>query len=294
MKTKTKTNLLVDILILIVFLIVYEEEATGTVIHEWLGIAIGLIFIIHIILHWTWLVVNTKLFLHRMRNESRINYVLDVLIFIGFTTVIFSGIMISESFLPTFGMKTGRSHFWQEIHVVSVDITLFLTALHFAMHWKWIVNNFKRYIISPLKGENNNKIPEQVIVRTDRSRSTYFSSLGKVSFQLFIILAFAGLISLTWYAASGTIPAESNTREFNQRRGQDFESRSNMEFDKRPGRSGIEHRGRHNENGHHGDAGFFRIEFIKNLLIFSIFTIVVTGLGAKMKGKKKVKMPITS
>jgi len=41
MKNKTKTNLLVDILILLVFLIVYEEKATGTAIHEWLGTALG-------------------------------------------------------------------------------------------------------------------------------------------------------------------------------------------------------------------------------------------------------------
>ncbi len=99
MKHKTKTNLLVDILIFIVFLIVYEEKATRTAIHEWLGIALGLFFVVHIILHWKWIGVNTKLFLQRMRAESRINYVLDILLFIGFTTIIFSGIMISESVL---------------------------------------------------------------------------------------------------------------------------------------------------------------------------------------------------
>ncbi len=295
MKNRTKTNLLVDILILIVFLIVYEEKATGTAIHEWLGIALGLVFIIHMILHWNWIVVNTKLFLQRMRTEMRINYILDIFIFIGFTTIIFSGIMISESFLPAFGVKAGRSHFWQEIHVVSVDITLFLTALHFALHWRWIADNFRRYIISPLRSKpKNSNIADQVVVKTHKSLSAYFSSLVKVGFQFIIILAFSGLISLTWYSAAGTISPESQRQELYQQRGLHPESGIYTENDRGSGRFDREQSGRHEKGGHHEEKGFFRIEILKNLLIFSLFTIVVTGLSAKIKGRKKVKMPIAS
>lgn len=153
----TKTNLLVDILIFVVFLVVYEVKATGETIHEWLGIAIGFILIIHIILHWKWIVVTTKLFLTHIKKETKLNYIVDILIFIGFTTIIFTGIMISKSFLPTFGIRVAENHFWREMHSLSVDLTLFLTALHFALHWEWIVNNFKRYIINPIKNKKDYK-----------------------------------------------------------------------------------------------------------------------------------------
>jgi hypothetical protein len=295
MKHKTKTNLLVDILIFIVFLTVYEEKATGTAIHEWLGIALGFIFIVHIILHWKWLVVNTTLFLHRMRTESRINYVLDILIFIGFTTIIFSGIMISESVLPAFGIKALRNHSWQEIHFVSVDITLFLTALHFALHWRWIADNFKRYIIGPLKSKaHKNMIPEQVIVRTSKAPSAYFSSFAKVSFQVFVILALSGMISFGWYAASGRFSEEPKSLEITQRRERTREARLSVESERRPGRHANEHRGRHGEKGHHNESGIFGGALLKNLLIFAIITLVITRFRAIIKGKKEVKVPLVS
>jgi len=293
MNHRTKTNLWVDILIFIVFLIVYEEKATGTTIHEWIGIAIGLVFIVHIILHWKWLLVNTQLFLHRMRTESRINYVLDILIFFGFTTIIFTGIMISESFLPTFGIKTLRSHYWQEIHSVSVNFTLFLVAIHFALHWKWIVNNFKRFIIGPIKNRAiTYKIPNQVKIKPALSTSGYFSSFFKLGFQLIIILALSGLISLGWYAAAGTGASEPNVREYRQNRERNAESEFRTDGDKRPERIGHNRRGYNNENGHHEEEGFFGIELLKNLLIFSVVTIIITKFINVTKRKKNPKLPV--
>jgi len=295
MKKKTRTNLLVDILIFVVFLIVYEEKSTGTAIHEWLGVMLGLFFIVHIILHWKWLVVNTKLFLDRMRTESRINYILDMLIFIGFTTVIFTGIMGSESFLPTFGISTVRGHYWQGIHHLSVNITLFMVAIHFALHWRWIADNFKRYIISPLRGKaNNNKPAKMVAGETLNSASGFFSSLVKVSFQLIVILALSGLISVGWYAASGTIPPESQRQELSQRSEGNLESGIHNENNRGRGRFESGHRGRQSENGHHSEKGFFGIELLKNLLIFTIITLILTRIAAVIKNRKKLKLPIQS
>ena len=287
MKNKTKTNLLVDILLIVVFLIVYEEKATGTTIHEWLGIAIGFIFIIHIILHWNWLVASTKHLFNRMKTESRLNYILDILIYIGFTTIMFSGIMISESFLPTFGIKVAPSHYWKEIHFVSVDVTLFLTAFHFALHWKWIVNNCKRYIINPLKGKITNETTEPILRSSKKSQPANFLSVAKVGYQFFIILVFSGLISLGWYAASGTISAEPNSREYRQREEQNMESKFNMDDERSSERFGRDHKGHQNGNGHHDEKGSFRIEILKNLLIFSIVTFVITSVSNKIKVKNK-------
>ena len=287
MKQKTKTNLFVDLLIFVVFLIVYEEKATGTALHEWLGIALGLIFIIHIILHWEWLVAKTSHFFSRMKTESRINYILDMLIYLGFTTIIFTGLMISESFLPTFGFNAVRGHSWQNIHHVSVNITLFLTALHFALHWQWIVKNFRRYLISPLRKRSlTNKFSAQILDSPGKQLSANISKFIKTGYQFLIILALSGLISYGWYTAKGTISADSNFREYHEQSDENRESGFNIADGQRSGQLSSNRRGHHEGRRNHEDGGFFGIEVLKNLFIFSIITLVVTFFNNLIKRKK--------
>jgi cytochrome b561 len=279
MTHRAKTNLFIDIIIFVTFLIVYNEKGTGATIHEWLGVALGILFTIHIILHWKWFIGCTKCFLRRMKAETRLNYILDILIYLGFTTIIFSGLMISENFLPTFGVKIFQNPFWKEVHFVSVDITLFVVALHVALHWKWIANNFKRYIINPIKGKaTTNKIPNEITVKSQKSRSSFFSVFVDVGYKLFLILALSGLVSFGWYAVSGansTRPTMQEQRQFRGGRGEGF--RNHRDFDRRSeGRFRDNHERRHEERGHHDDRGFFGTEILKVLLIFALLTFIVT------------------
>jgi hypothetical protein len=160
--TKTKqnkwvANLVVDALFLIAFLVVIEEKGTGPVIHEWLGVGIVGIILIHVLMHWNWVVGVTKRFFARLKAEPRINYLVDLGIFIGFTTIIFSGLMISESVLPALGLQAARSNIWKFIHFQATDVTILLTGLHLALHYKWILSALKRSIVLPLTGIFNKK-----------------------------------------------------------------------------------------------------------------------------------------
>jgi hypothetical protein len=234
-----------------------------------------------------------------MKTGSRINYILDMLIYIGFTTIIFTGLMISESFLPTFGFNAVRSHSWQNIHHVSVNITLFLTAFHFALHWQWIVKNFRRYLISPLRNKSLiNKNPKQVVAEPGTTLSSNSSRFIKTGYRFFIILALSGLISFGWYVANGTILAEPNVREYRQSGDRNRESRFNFEDGQRSGQFSARRRGQHGEEGNHEggrnhkEGGFFGIELLKNLMIFSIITIIVILFNNKIKSKNNAKLPV--
>lgn len=292
---KTKTNLWVDIIILLAFLTVYEVKATGETIHEWLGIAIGFIVIIHILLHWKWLVLNTKQFLTRIKTEARLNYIVDILIFVGFTTIIFTGIMISKSFLPTLGIRVAENHFWRSMHSVSVDITLFLTAFHFALHWDWIVRNFKRYIINPLKSiKNSEKLPEPEFAMANNSNSSKLRRIVKTSSRFFIILGLSSLISFGWYAISGNISAEISNPEYRKRVEQNGGTPVKADADKKFERFDSENKENHGEKERHDEGGLFILEVLKNLLIFSIVTIVVTKASKKIKRKNTAGLSVNS
>jgi hypothetical protein len=143
----TKLNMVIDASLLLAFLFTMDPHTTGKAIHEWLSIAFGVAIIVHLLLHWEWIVAVTRRFLSKTVNQARTNYVLNALLFISMTVVIFSGIMISEVVLPTLGIEAQRNFFWRWLHSFSADAILFVIGLHVALHRKWIVNTSRRYLL---------------------------------------------------------------------------------------------------------------------------------------------------
>lgn len=147
---RTRTNLFFDLLIFGAFLLSTTPVFTGIPIHEWLGLALAAGIVTHLLLHWQWLVEVTRRFFRKMPASTRINYILNALLFVAITLISFSGIMISRSIVPMLGIELGGSMIWKVVHTFSTDAIVFLMGLHVALHWSWIVNAFKRYVIQPL------------------------------------------------------------------------------------------------------------------------------------------------
>jgi hypothetical protein len=135
---------LVDMTLLVVFLLVMNVPLTGIAIHEWLGIAIGVAAITHLVQHGDWIATTTKRIIERTSFRNQLNYWMMVALFFGFVTIIVSGVVISEAALPWLGITTKASTFWLWLHLVSVNWVMALTAVHVAMNWKWIASTTVR------------------------------------------------------------------------------------------------------------------------------------------------------
>lgn len=146
----TKTNLILDSTIFIAFLAVANPSLTGMTIHEWLALAFAAAIVIHLLLHWKWLVAITKKFFNKLFHQSRLNYIVDALFFITMTASMFSGLLISKSILATLGIQLNVSREWKTIHTLASDAALILLAVHFALHFNWVVSSLKRYLVSPI------------------------------------------------------------------------------------------------------------------------------------------------
>jgi hypothetical protein len=146
-----KTNFYVDLAIFAAFLIAFEPAFTGVPIHEWLSLALAAAMIAHILLHWRWVVTLTVTFFKKLLRSSRLDYVVDALLFAAFTGVMLSGLLISESVLPALGLHAVRQPAWRVLHTATANLTLVLVALHFALHWIWVVNTFARIFIRPVR-----------------------------------------------------------------------------------------------------------------------------------------------
>ena len=166
---KTKTNLLIDLSILVGFLIAFEPAITGIEIHEWLGLAFFFTLLIHLILHWKWVVNTTVRFFKKMSITNRINYVVDFLIFVSFITLNLSGLLISKFALQKLGIALPHNGTWKQIHTLAADVTIYMVALHFALHWNWVAAMSKKHLIQPVRKlpASSNKFASQP-VKIDR------------------------------------------------------------------------------------------------------------------------------
>ena len=147
---RNKVNLLVDIAIFGAFLIAMAPQFSGIAIHEWLSIAFGAAIITHLLLHWQWIIEVAWRFFGKTQWISRVNYILNALLFVDVTVIIFTGLMISQAALPLFGIQMPQGGSWRRLHDLSANLALLLTGLHIALHWQWIVSMLKRFLFAPL------------------------------------------------------------------------------------------------------------------------------------------------
>ena len=103
MSKQNRTKLLIDLGAFIAFLISMDPRSSGIPIHEWLTIAVTGVIIIHLLLNWSWIVDVTKRLFIKSTNGARLNYVLNWTLFINGVLIMLSGIMISQSVVPSLG-----------------------------------------------------------------------------------------------------------------------------------------------------------------------------------------------
>jgi hypothetical protein len=63
------------------------------------------------------------------------------------TVVIFTGLMISESAVPMFGIRLVPGGAWHMLHTLTANLFVLLIGLHIALHWQWIINTMKRLVV---------------------------------------------------------------------------------------------------------------------------------------------------
>ena len=133
----------VDAVALAVYLAAATPALTGVAVHEWLGIGVFVVFLVHCAMHAG--AVGTAL-----RDFGRIpwgakgNLVLDALVLAAFMVVTVSGLLISGAVLPAFGLYAGGYYFWDPLHAIAAKALLALLLVHVVVHWKWIYSFFKK------------------------------------------------------------------------------------------------------------------------------------------------------
>ncbi|TCS43726.1 DUF4405 domain-containing protein [Reinekea marinisedimentorum] len=143
-KNINKARYAIDALLLLLMLCVAAQKATGNLIHEWLGLALLVPFIVHLVQHWEWITNIPKRFFGRLNLQSRLNVVLNMALYLAMLWVLISGLLTSKEALPMLGFEVGRDAFWKAMHHDAANFLLVMIGVHMALHWSWVVKMTKK------------------------------------------------------------------------------------------------------------------------------------------------------
>jgi hypothetical protein len=74
---RRRVDFWLDVTILVSFSLAYSFGFTGDAVHEWLGLALGLVLLVHLTLHWDWVVRTTRRLFTR-RGHDRVVWLVNL------------------------------------------------------------------------------------------------------------------------------------------------------------------------------------------------------------------------
>jgi hypothetical protein len=150
LRTRTRVDFWLDALLLAGYTLAYSFYFTGPALHEWLGLGLGLVVIVHLALHWDWVTRTTRQLLRRGMRQ-RLLFLVNLALVLSLTLCITSGVYISAAALPTLGIHALATHygaivFWRRLHHVTARLTLGLVPVHLALDWRWVARVARRIV----------------------------------------------------------------------------------------------------------------------------------------------------
>ncbi len=115
------------------------KRLTGIPLHEWIGVGITAMIVVHLLLQWPWIESKARQMFAPGAIRTRVNYALNVVLFATMTVAVVSGVMISQFVVPLARDDTSLYLAWRELHGTSGHLLMFLAGLHLALNWDWVV-----------------------------------------------------------------------------------------------------------------------------------------------------------
>lgn len=140
MKSKRNIKISIDLLMTAVLLLLMAYSLVGEALHEWLGIGMFVLFILHHVLNSAW---SRNLFKGKYTPFRILQTVLVVLALGSMLGSMVSGIVLSRhalAFLPI----TGGQSWARTLHMLSAYWGFTFISLHLGLHWNIMMGMAKR------------------------------------------------------------------------------------------------------------------------------------------------------
>ncbi len=147
MKPKMIGKILVDIAMTVGLLLLMTYELIGQAVHEWIGISMFVLFVIHHILNGKWIrnMLKSKYTVLRI-----IQTALVLLVLLSMLGSMISGVVLSRHALPFLSIDSGHA-FARTLHILSDYWGFVFMSLHLGFHWSMIMGIIRKLIKNPSK-----------------------------------------------------------------------------------------------------------------------------------------------
>lgn len=126
-----------------------HPEWTGIGLHEWLAALIVLPAVYHLAVNWDWVVRTASRLLAKLRAASRVNFAVDIVLFLATVTVMLTGVMVIPGLVST-ADGTVALRVWSDAHRLSSYVTVVATVAHFLLHAEWMADvAFRSFLPKP-------------------------------------------------------------------------------------------------------------------------------------------------
>lgn len=149
-RSRNKILLILDGSMLLAFMAASAPQLGGLELHEWIGVACGVMVMAHLLLNWDWIVATTRRLRRTRQTQTRLGYLLNWALFLDVAAILVTGLAISRTVFPWMPDllprldPAYRGRLWVPLHDLATQVFLALVGLHLALHWDWLVTTVKR------------------------------------------------------------------------------------------------------------------------------------------------------
>ena len=140
MKPKTIGKILVDCGMTAILLLLMAFELVGRAAHEWLGLGIFILFIVHHVLNRKW---SRNVFHGRYTPIRTVQTVLAVAALLTMVGSAVSSVLISREVFIFLPVSTGRA-FGRTLHLLCAYWGFVFLSLHLGIHWNMMISMAKK------------------------------------------------------------------------------------------------------------------------------------------------------
>ena len=177
-----KSKWVIDVIAFLTLLLVFLPGLTGFALHEWIGLAITGVLLVHFLQHWNWTISTTQR-LGKLKGKILSWYLLDAGLAIGFITITGTGLVISSLLM----LPLENYAAWSYIHVLSSYLTAFLLFVKLVLHWAGIYKMLQKTF--GLKKDS--AVPSSLTI-DQKKRRDFLRGAG--------VTAIAGVVAITEFA----------------------------------------------------------------------------------------------
>lgn len=136
MSPKRTLQILIDVGMIGMLPIIMAYELIGESTHEWLGLAIFIIFILHNILNYRW---YKNILKGRYSRTRIILLIVNILLLVCMICLMVSGIILSNHVFVFLSIHNGIS-LARIVHLLASYWGFVLMSIHLGLHWKIMIN----------------------------------------------------------------------------------------------------------------------------------------------------------